>query len=127
MDPLFPNAKCMEMQKRLVYTSCFFHKMFELSSWRQGVPIGSFENSKRPPVLHGWFTFSRNSEIRQNPHFVSHFALRVLACAKISNLFIVHFVHGTNLSNSLREFSFAYLDIKRNHPDGWFLFIGIAR
>ena len=35
---------------------------------------------------------------------VSHFALRVLASAKISNLFIVHFVHGTNLSNSLREF-----------------------
>ena len=68
MDPLFPNAKCMEMQKRLVYTSCFFHKMFELSSWRQGVPIGSFENSKRPPVLHGWFTFSRNSEIRQKAH-----------------------------------------------------------
>ena len=35
---------------------------------------------------------------------VSDFTLRVLAFAKISNLFIVHFVHGTNLSNSLREF-----------------------
>ena len=52
----------------------------------------------------GVLLFYRNSEIRQNPHFVSAFALRVLACAKISNLFIVHFVHGTNLSNSLREF-----------------------
>ena len=60
---------------------------------------------------------------------VSHFALRVLACAKISNLFIVHFVHGTNLSNSLREFFIAVIFgyKKKTTLVGGSLFIGIAR
>jgi len=35
-----------------------------------------------------------DSEIRQKFHFVSTFALRVLACAKISNLPDIRFAHG---------------------------------
>ena len=35
-----------------------------------------------------------NSEIRQNAHFISHFALRVLACAKISKSRIIRYAHG---------------------------------
>ena len=64
----------------------------------------------------GGFFFIGIARLDKILTYVSNFTLRVLACAKISNLFIVHFVHGTNLSNSLREFSFAYLDIKRKPP-----------
>ena len=61
--------------------------------------------------------------------YVSNFTLRVLACAKISNLFIVHFVHGTNLSNSLREFFISRICRKKKKTTlmGGFFFIGIAR
>ena len=52
-----------------------------------------WQNAIVMPDLIGHLLY-RNSEIRQNPHFVSAFALRVLACAKISNLFIVRFALG---------------------------------
>ena len=36
----------------------------------------------------------RNSEIRQNPHFVSAFALRVTPSGVISKSLIIRFAHG---------------------------------